>query len=231
MKQCEAEPRGAGDIRAHILGAAARMLCESGYAGTTMRLIAQACGIKAASLYHHFPSKDDLVLEVLNEGIRQVDSAVRTALSDLGDGESFRVRFVTAVRTHLQSFLGHGQFTAANLRTFKQAPVEVQARNTVLRSNYESLWRGLLEEGMASEQLRADLDPRVMRLFLLGGMNITVEWYQPGGLSLDKLAEQYANLFIEGAGSRAPTGVGATQARASRRAPGGGSRPRPGGYK
>lgn len=224
MGEAGAELRGSGDMRAQVLNCAAQMLCESGYAGTTMRLIAKACGIKAASLYYHFPSKDDLVLEVLNEGIRQVDSAVRGALAALGDERPFRLRFVTAVRTHLQSFLGHGRFTGANLRTFKQTPIEVQARNMVLRGKYESLWRGLLEEGMATGQLRTDLDPSVMRLFLLGGMNTTVEWYQPGGLPLDELAEQYANLFIEGAGAKSgDDAADVTTRKRSQRAPDGGS--------
>lgn len=193
------EATEAVDMRMQILSAAARMLCEAGYAGTTMRLIAEACGIKAASLYHHFPSKDDLVLEVLNEGICQVDAAVRAALSACPDGAPFRTRFLTAVRTHLHSFLEHGEFTAANLRTFKQTPAEVQARNTVLRGQYEALWRALIEEGTSSGLLRADADARTMRLFLLGGMNAAVEWYRPGGLTIDELAEQYTALFIDGA--------------------------------
>ncbi len=204
----------ATDMRSQILNVAARMLCEAGFAGTTTRLIARECGIKAASLYHHFPSKDELVLEVLNEGIRQVDSAVRQALSAVGSGEPFRIRFLAAVRAHLQSFLGHSQFTAANLRTFKQAPADVQARNTILRSDYELLWRRLLDEGMVGGQLRADLDPRVMRLFLLGGMNIAVEWYQPGGLPIDDLAEQYVNLFIEGASASSRSNARGTALRA-----------------
>lgn len=213
-----------GDMRAQILGVAARMLSETGYAGTTMRLIAEATGIKAASLYYHFPSKDDLVLEVFNEGIREVDSAVRGALAALGSDAPFRARFVTAVRTHLESFLGHGQFTAANLRSFKQAPAEVQERNIVLRSHYESLWRQLLQEGTDSGALRADYDMRVMRLFLLGGMNIAVEWYRPGGLPIAALAEQFANLFIDGAGSREGVQCAVPKAMARPRASGSSSK-------
>ncbi len=53
--------------RARILDAALSLMGEHGVAGTSMRMLAGECGLNVATLYHHFPSKDDLLQAVLAE--------------------------------------------------------------------------------------------------------------------------------------------------------------------
>jgi AcrR family transcriptional regulator len=60
------------ESRAQILAAAARLFREQGYAATTLRQIAAAAGIQAGSIYYHFASKDDILIEVLDAGIAAV---------------------------------------------------------------------------------------------------------------------------------------------------------------
>ena len=48
-----------------ILTTTIPLFAEAGYTGVSMRQIAQAVGIKAASLYHHFPDKQALYIEAL----------------------------------------------------------------------------------------------------------------------------------------------------------------------
>ncbi len=47
-----------------ILAAAARLFAELGYENTSFTAIANAVGMQRASLYHHFPNKDALLLEI-----------------------------------------------------------------------------------------------------------------------------------------------------------------------
>jgi len=192
-----------GRTRTLILETAARMLCTIGVAGTTMRLIADASGIKAGSVYYHFQSKDDIVLEVLNEGILRVEAAVREALEQARPEATFVTRFGAAVRAHMVCFLESGDFTAANLRIFKQVPRSIQQKHLVLRRRYERLWQALLLDGVASGAVRRDIDPRIMKLFLLGSVNWAVEWYRPNGLSATVLADLFVELFLNGALARA----------------------------
>jgi AcrR family transcriptional regulator len=51
--------------REEILEAAAQLFSENGYAATSTRSIALAVGIKQASLYYHFASKEDILAELL----------------------------------------------------------------------------------------------------------------------------------------------------------------------
>ncbi len=60
-------PRGAisGQTRDLALDVAARLFGASGYRGTSLADVAQAAGLSNAGLLHHFPSKQQLLIEVL----------------------------------------------------------------------------------------------------------------------------------------------------------------------
>ena len=53
------------DRRAEILDTAAAVFASSGYVATSLKDIADACGIQAGSLYHHFNSKEAIVIELV----------------------------------------------------------------------------------------------------------------------------------------------------------------------
>ncbi|WP_319451965.1 MULTISPECIES: helix-turn-helix domain-containing protein [unclassified Mycobacterium] len=69
--------------REEILDAAAELFTTHGYANTSTRRIADAVGVRQASLYHHFATKDD-ILEALLAGT--VDEPLRLAAKLLGEG-------------------------------------------------------------------------------------------------------------------------------------------------
>ena len=52
-------------LRHRLIVEATRQFVERGFAGTSMREIADACGVTKAALYYHFPSKADLLLDTL----------------------------------------------------------------------------------------------------------------------------------------------------------------------
>jgi AcrR family transcriptional regulator len=65
--------------REEILDAAAELFTTQGYANTSTRRIADAVGIRQASLYHHFATKDD-ILDALLAGTVEDPLALATAL-------------------------------------------------------------------------------------------------------------------------------------------------------
>ena len=52
-------------VRDKILAAAVQLFAEYGYHAATMRDIAQIAGIQAASIYYHYPSKQTLLVEIM----------------------------------------------------------------------------------------------------------------------------------------------------------------------
>ena len=72
-----------------ILDAAEALFAERGFAGTTLRDVAAAVGIRNPSLYNHFAGKDELYAAVLERGIRPVIEAL-AAFVAAEDGEQRR---------------------------------------------------------------------------------------------------------------------------------------------
>ena len=58
-----AEASDSSDRMLQILTESARLFANNGYDGTSMRDIAEACGISKSLLYHHFTDKDALAAE------------------------------------------------------------------------------------------------------------------------------------------------------------------------
>ncbi len=58
----------AEDTREHILTVAEQLLLERGYAGFSYQDIADAVGIRKASIHHHFPAKEDLGAAIVARG-------------------------------------------------------------------------------------------------------------------------------------------------------------------
>src|SRR5690606_3245917 len=61
--------RPGSTARAEILDAAAELFTSRGFAATSTRLIAEAVGIRQASLYNHFTTKNDILVALLEDTI------------------------------------------------------------------------------------------------------------------------------------------------------------------
>lgn len=190
--------------RDQILAQAARLFRQHGYAATTLRQIADAAGIKAGSIYYHFDSKEEILGVVLDAGIRAVNEAVAMRIAALAPGASHRDRIAAAIEGHLHGLLNHGDFTSANIRIYGQIPEEAKIRHRAVRGVYARYWDELLKQARDSGELRADVDAGVMRLFLIGALNWTVEWYNPRRGSFKSLAAQLTDIVFDGIVRREP---------------------------
>ncbi len=65
-----------GETEERILDAAEACFARKGYAGTTLRDVADAVGIRIPSLYNHFSSKENLYRAVLERGIAPIMEAL-----------------------------------------------------------------------------------------------------------------------------------------------------------
>ena len=70
------------DRRGEIVTTAAAMFISTGYAATSMSMLADACGIQKASLYHHFPSKQALFLACVTQGYDAAIARLRSISED-----------------------------------------------------------------------------------------------------------------------------------------------------
>ena len=77
----EQRRRGA-TAREEILDAAAELFCRHGYTGTSTRMIAEAVGIRQASMYHYFKNKDDILAALLDATVVGSLERARELLDD-----------------------------------------------------------------------------------------------------------------------------------------------------
>ncbi|MEU6187405.1 TetR/AcrR family transcriptional regulator [Nocardia sp. NPDC047038] len=132
--------------RAEILDAAGELFTTNGYANTSTRAIADAVGIRQASLYHHFAAKDDILDALLAETVaapielaerlRAASEPVPVRLYALA---LFDVRQLCASRWNLGAL-----YLLPELRTERFAAFRL--RRDELRGHYETLAAQVLAE-------------------------------------------------------------------------------------
>jgi len=194
----------AAEGRALILDTAARLFRQDGYAATSLRDIATACGMKAGSLYYHFASKDEIIGEVLRIGVERVADHVRRSVMALPADADARTLLHTAVRAHLSALLELHDYTSANVRIFGQVPGPVREAHIATRDAYERFWSGLLKRCAKA----GDWNPRrklgLTRLFLINALNGSLEWFTDGRSSVEQLAHELTELVLDGLNPRGP---------------------------
>jgi AcrR family transcriptional regulator len=184
--------------RQAILDTAARLFRQDGYAATSLRAIAQACDMKAGSLYYHFVSKDQIVSEVLGIGVQRVFDAVRVAVQALPTNAGLTMTLQCAIQAHLGALLHEHDFTSANIRIFGQVPDEVRASHKSLRKKYEQYWQDLLMAMQQRGEIRDGIDLQRTVFFLFGAMNWTTEWYDEKKSRLAAMAGELTDLVSNG---------------------------------
>jgi TetR/AcrR family transcriptional regulator, cholesterol catabolism regulator len=194
------EPSKSDLSRMRILDAAAQSFRRKGYTGTTLNDIAKTADMQAGSLFYYFASKDELLEEVLDIGIRRVHEAVEASQEQLPEHAAHRDRLRAAVEAHFETLLKHGDYTSANIRIFGQVPEDVRKRHLKLRDAYAALWRRLLTKAQKAGALRDDIDLGLVRMLLLGALNWSVEWYQPGKKSIQTMADHMCLILFDGIG-------------------------------
>jgi TetR/AcrR family transcriptional regulator, cholesterol catabolism regulator len=180
--------------RAAILRTAAELFARQGFAETTVREIADACGMASGSIFHHYISKRELLVDVVAEGTVLTHGLVDAGLAQV---EKPADRLTTLLACHLRALHGESKpFTVVAMNEFQRLTAEERERVVTKRDAYEQVWTRVLAD--AAEAGLVSPDP-LLRLFLLGAANHTVLWYHPGAdVSIDDLAARFVGLVTAG---------------------------------
>lgn len=198
----DARARKSDVSRHQILSAAAKLFRDQGYVATTLRQIAAAADMKAGSIYYHFGSKDELLHEILDNGLRRVFEAVQEAVRETGPETRHRQRIERAIEAHLVTLLEESEFTSANIRIYGQLPEKAKRRHRKLRREYGKFWDELFTQAQKAGEIRGDIKIMPLRMFVLGALNWTVEWFDADRYHVRELAERISLLIFEGVENR-----------------------------
>lgn len=195
------KPDTGQSTRARLLVAAARRVSRDGYAATSMRDIATDVGMLAGSIYHHFPSKEDLVAEAYARGVDTVIAAHVAAVDGVDEPWA---RLEATAAAHLDALLADAPLAALLTLDLARLPADLRARLVAERDRYERRFAAVVR----ALDLPAGTDRRLVRLMLLGALNFTPTWYRPGGASPRRIAEAFVATLRAGLSDRAPRSAG-----------------------
>lgn len=186
-------------VRRDILDAAADIIVRQGYDACTMRAVAALVDMKAGSLYYHFKSKDEIVDEILNQGIETLYARVAGTISDLPKEVPFAQRLSAAVEVHIASLVGKDQ---KYVHVYEHLPPVIRRRSRKMREKYAQLWHDLFAGGVASGEADAAHDLRLLVPYFLGGLNRVPEWSRASDASSQQIAGLAVATLLDGIGAK-----------------------------
>jgi AcrR family transcriptional regulator len=197
------EPQKKSDVtRQAILDSAARAFRLSGYSGARLSDIAAGAGMQAGSLYYHFESREALVEAVMHRGVEQTDAAVRDALAALPPSATPLDRLRAAIETHLLMIVRQEDIASATIKLIWQVPQPIRDRVLGRQRAYGAVWRRLLADARDAGEIRADLDLSVVRMAIMGALNWAADWYKPGKMTAQQVADDIIAMMLRGLAGR-----------------------------
>lgn len=177
-----------------VIDAAAKVFARRGYHGASTQDIADVLGIRQASLYYYFDSKEAALEQVCANGLE--DYAIR-AQAVLREDRPASEKVARLVFHHLAPMAERLDYTLVFLRERRFLPQPARRRLRASELRYERIIQRVIEAGVASGEFRRDLDARMATLALLGLGNSAALWLgREPGASVEAVTDRYADLLL-----------------------------------
>ena len=185
----------AGPLRADIITAATRVFSERGYHGASMDDVADALGMRKASLYHHIRKKEDLLFAIHEQLIDElIEETERVCSSDGTPSEKLRDVLLLTMRFIARNKDGVTVF----LQERRAVGGERWESLVAKRDRYERMVSRIIADGMAGGDF-VDLPPEIAARGVLAMANWGYTWFQPTGrLTAEEVAETFAAIVLSG---------------------------------
>lgn len=174
-----------------VLRAAVQMFNERGFHQTSLDDVAARLGVSKPTIYHYLGNKDQVLLECVTIGLRQLLEAADQARQEPGRGADRLMAFL-----HRYAEINMDDFGRCVIRTGDEAlGPDSRKQFRVLKRNIDSAMRALIAEGIADGSIEPT-DPKLLAFTLAGALNWPARWHEPdGALSAKELARALvANL-------------------------------------
>ncbi len=178
---------------AAIRDAAINLIARHGYEAVTMRQLASEVGVQAAALYRYFPTKEDLLFDLMiahMEGLIDSWEAVRPATSEPA------ARLAAFVANHIRFHVERRHSTHVNNMELRSLSRERLSAILRLRNRYEKELRTILREGADDGAFRVE-DPALTAMAIIQMITGVIVWFRPDErLSVDEVTETYLAMTM-----------------------------------
>lgn len=178
-----------------IMDAVARIFAERGFHGATTQDIADVLGIRQASLYYYFASKEAALEKVCLKGVEGFVEAAQTIAASPGTCTN---RLMRLIDSHLSPLIDRGDFMRCFLNERQYLPAESRRRVGKLAHELERIFEDVIKEGVRNGEFRNDIDPRVTTLAILGMANTVPQWYRREDIPISRISREFGRLIVAG---------------------------------
>lgn len=178
--------------RDEIVAAAAVYFAEHGYHNAGMRDIAEAVGIKGASLYNHFHSKEEILYAIALQMTKDPQEHLLVLDADGSPVE----RLTTLIDIHIRHLAEHRVEHLVSLRELHALLPEHRAVVTDYRKYYQRRVRDVIAAGARAGQFEVR-DAGQSAIAVLDLMN-GISWWLRDGQDVDQLVSDYTDFAVRG---------------------------------
>ena len=182
--------------RARFLQETLRLFYEKGYKATTMRDIARALNIEAATIYNYVDSKqallDGFLFEIANKFLSGITDIEASSYSPVD-------KIKALVRLNVRLTTEHPHKVGLLVGEWKHLEEVRQAEFLENRQQYESKFSGIIKAGIAAGEIR-DMDEEVAMHAILSSIRWLFSWYTPEKQALNpiELEKQLVDFILRG---------------------------------
>lgn len=181
--------------REDVVQAAGRLFASRGFHGTSMRDLGDELGLLGSSLYSHVESKDQLLVEVIQQGATLFQGlADRVTARDAPAAQ----KVAELVRGHAEIITSNQAQSATFLNEARFLPEAEREAIVSMRDRYEAVFRKVIADGIAAGEFRAQ-NATLASIMILSVLNALTRWYRPDGpLAADQIASAMVDFVMDG---------------------------------
>ena len=161
------------DRKTEIITVAAQLFKEKGYSAVTMRDIAQAMNIKAASLYNHIKSKQEILVLIIIEIAEEFTS---TILQIVNSDETTIQKLEKVIQLHIDITLRNSDALACLNNDWMHLADTELMYFIKMREEYEANFRTIIKQGIANHEIK-NLNIEVIIFSTLSTLRTLYLWY------------------------------------------------------
>ena len=182
-------------MRENILAAAIQLFAEYGYHAAPLRDIARIAGIQAASIYHHYPNKQSLLIEIMETHMQRLNTALEHILKEYDDPQQ---RLHAAIANHIRLHTNYKNEFFIIDTEIRALEGEERTYILSLRDAYENLIQTILKDGMERGIFRHS-DVKVASYAIIAMCTEVAAWLRPDGrLSVQQVITIYSQIITQG---------------------------------
>ena len=178
-----------------ILRKASAMFREKGFAATSMRDLAEAVGIEAASLYNHIRSKNEIleaicfeVANIFNTNIETIEASNQKTITKIDN----------LLRFHIRQMIENYEEVYVSDREWKHLDEPYLSNFQTQRRNYRKKFASIIEEGIAKNEIRK-IDAPTAVLIILHAVSGIESWHRSKAkINAQELEDNMVMIMIDG---------------------------------